>query len=135
MDPLPRLRRGVLDFLMVQQFPKDLLFLMLRVIHYHLPSPKDRLYRWDRLFRLLPMDPLCRLDLRHRMVPHLHLFRVILMVRLFRRDRLPRLRREVLGRRKDLQFHLDLLRRMDPVIRFHLLFLMLPVIRSVRLLL
>jgi hypothetical protein len=120
---------------MVQQFPKGLLFLMLRVIHFHLLFPKDRLYRWDRLFRLLPMDPLCRLDLRHRMVPHLHLFRGVLMVRLFRRDRLPRLRREVLDyltvpllrwhpvilmgqqRRMLRQFHLALLFLLDPMFR------------------
>ncbi len=65
----------------------------------------------------------------------IHFRQQVLKDRLLRKDPLPRLCREVLGRRKDLQFHLDLLRRMDPVIRFHLLFLMLPVIRSVRLLL
>ncbi len=65
----------------------------------------------------------------------IHFRQQVLKDRLLRKDPLPRLCREVLGRRKDLQFHLDLLRRMDPVIHFHLLFLMLPVIRSVRLLL
>jgi len=48
MDPLPRLRRGVLDFLMVQQFPKDLQHLMVRVIHYHLLCHLLRVIRWGR---------------------------------------------------------------------------------------
>jgi len=49
MDPLPRLRRGVLDFLMVQQFPKDLQYLKVRVIRYHLLCHLVRLFhlvRW-----------------------------------------------------------------------------------------
>ena len=66
MDPLPRLRREVLDFLKVQQFPKDLLFHLGRGHH---------LYRANLDFHYLPLfrrDLLLLTDLRHRWVrgPH-----------------------------------------------------------------
>jgi len=116
-DRLPRLRREDLDFLMVPLFRWDLLFPMVQHLHLF-PVVLD--YRMVPLFRMLRV---------------VHFRQQVLKDRLHRRDPLPRLRREVLGHRKDLQLHLDLLRRMDPAIRFHLLFLMLPVIRWVRLLL
>jgi len=61
-DPLPRLRRGVLDFLMAPLFRWDLRFLMgqrhrmVRVIHLAL------LFLLDPMFRLLRMVPLLHLD-------------------------------------------------------------------------
>jgi len=70
-----------------------------------------------------------------RMLRVIHFRQQVLKDLLLRRDLLPRLCREVLVSRKDLQLHLDLLRRMDPAIRFHLLFPKVQQYRWVRLLL
>ena len=120
MDPLPRLRRGVLDFLMVQQFPKDLQHLMVRVIHYHLLCHLDLQYLWVRSFRRLHLDLPFRLDLRFPKAQHLHLYRRLLKDLLHRKVQHLRLFPANLGRLKDLQLRLDLLRRMDRLFRSHL---------------
>ena len=57
MDPLPRLRRGVLEFLMVQQFPKDLLFHLGRGHHLYranLGLLTRPLFQTDRQFLKVP---------------------------------------------------------------------------------
>ena len=117
MDPLPRLRRGVLEFLMVQQFPKDLQYLMHRVIHFHRLFHLDRQLLKGPLFRWLHLDLLFRLVRVIRKVQHLHLYPQFPKDLRHRKVRPHHLFPANLGYLMVRQFHLA------PLFRLHLLIL------------